>query len=161
MRFLLLPAVRRQVEPREGIEPTQSATVRRRARTAQDPDRARPWNRRFLRHAGNMLGEARETSAGTSMVDASAPPELAAAGVLGGASCGVDGGAGWAGASRRAPAVEGRTLRWSRPWGPSEMASAGSARTGIAEVDSAIPLSGGSDSLLGNQEYRCPLSPGN
>ena len=41
----------------------------------------------------------------------SAPPELAAVGVLGGAPCGVDGGADWAGASRRAPAVEGRTLR--------------------------------------------------
>ena len=64
LRFLLLPAVRRQVEPREGIEPTQSATVRRRARTAQDPDRARPWNRRFyaLRHAGNMLSRASRDS---------------------------------------------------------------------------------------------------
>ena len=43
----------------------------------------------------------------------------------------------------------------------SAMASAGPARTGEAEVDSAMPLSGGRDSLLGNQEYRCPLSPGN
>ena len=52
----LLPAVRRQVEPREGIEPTQSATVRRRART----DRAGPGPARtsvepeVLRHAGNI-----------------------------------------------------------------------------------------------------------
>ena len=40
-----------------------------------------------------VRGEARETSTGTSTVDASAPPERAAAGVLGGALCGADDGA--------------------------------------------------------------------